>query len=208
MTVHATLRVIQERPEERDLPRLVTEAKAGTPGAFDRLARAIERRVHGWAHRIAVDHDEADDITQDVLIKLERALPTFIGGSRFSTWLYRITRNAALQRRRSEHRHAGPSIDSLAIEGSMHSGFVVPADADSVDDGVVAQAVLECFERLPQRQRQIFELADIKGLSAVEIAAQLGMKPVTVRASLFKARRTIRTRMLEQHPDLLREYLS
>jgi len=104
---------------------------------------------------------------------------------------------------RDQARHAGPSVDSLAFEESPDLSFVVPASADTIDDAALARIVLEHFDTLPRRQRQIFELADIKGHSPHEIAKELGMKPVTVRASLFKARRTIRTRMLKQHPDLL-----
>jgi RNA polymerase sigma factor (sigma-70 family) len=86
--------------------------------------------------------------------------------------------------------------------------LVVSSGADALDDEVLTRVVMECFDSLPRRQRQVFELADIKGLSPTEIAEQLGMKPVTVRASLFKARRAIRMRILEQHPNLLKEYLS
>jgi RNA polymerase sigma-70 factor, ECF subfamily len=205
MTVQAILRVIDEPTDERDIPRLVDEAKAGTPGAFDRLAVSVERRVRGWAGRIAADPDEAEDVTQDVLIKLQRILHKFAGSSRFSTWLYQVTRNTALERRRREARHSGPRIDAIELH---EAALVAPAVVDLVDETLLARAILEHFDALPARQRQIFELADLQGRSPIEIAGMLDMKPVTVRASLFKARRTIRTRMLEQHPDLLKEYLS
>jgi RNA polymerase sigma factor (sigma-70 family) len=72
----------------------------------------------------------------------------------------------------------------------------------------LAALVLGYFDTLPKRQRQIFELADIRGMAPAEIARQLGMQQVTVRAHLFKARRTIRERMLENHERLLKEYTS
>ncbi|HTR76997.1 MAG TPA: sigma-70 family RNA polymerase sigma factor [Gemmatimonadaceae bacterium] len=207
MTVHALLRVIDDHQDE-DLPRLVNEVKAGVPGAFERLARSVEERVRGWARRVTVDHDEADDVTQDVLIKLERVLQGFAGTSRFSTWLYRVTRNAALERRRREERHAGPSVDSLVRGRTRERALVVQAAPDTVDHTALTRVVLECFDSLPRRQRQVFELADLRGYTPTEIAKCLAMKPVTVRAHLFKARRTIRTRMLEQHPDLVKEYFT
>ena len=79
---------------------------------------------------------------------------------------------------------------------------------EDFDDSKLAQLVLRYFDELPARQREVFELADIQGLSAPEIGVRLGMKPVTVRANLFKARRTIRQRMLAHHSKLLEEYRS
>jgi RNA polymerase sigma factor (sigma-70 family) len=61
--------------------------------------------------------------------------------------------------------------------------------------------ILELFAELPQRQREIFDLVDLQGLSPAEAADRTGMKAVSVRASLFKARKTIRARILASHPS-------
>ena len=58
------------------------------------------------------------------------------------------------------------------------------------------------FGELPPRQREVFDLADLQGLPSTEIAARLGIEPVSVRAHLFKARRALRARILEAHPLL------
>ena len=58
------------------------------------------------------------------------------------------------------------------------------------------------FRELPRRQREIFYLADLEGFAPVEIAERLGMNPVTVRAHLLRARRALRARLLERHPEL------
>jgi RNA polymerase sigma-70 factor (ECF subfamily) len=76
------------------------------------------------------------------------------------------------------------------------------------DENTLTSLVLKYFDELPARQREVFELSDIQGLSAPEVAERLGMKAVTVRANLFKARRTIRQCMLEHHSNLLEEYRS
>lgn len=77
-----------------------------------------------------------------------------------------------------------------------------------LDTGALAALALRYFDALPRRQRQIFELVDVRGMWPAEVAAQLGMEQVTVRAHLFKARRTIRAKMLEHHEQLLKEYMS
>jgi RNA polymerase sigma-70 factor (ECF subfamily) len=68
--------------------------------------------------------------------------------------------------------------------------------------------ILGYFQALPPQQRKIFQLVDLQGLEPAEVARRLGMRQVTVRANLFKARRTIRLHMLERHERLLTEYRS
>ena len=189
-------------PDERsDLTPLIRGAQGGDRTAFGRLAGAIQSKVRGWAENFMQDADDADDVTQDVLILVHRRLPQFEGKSRFSTWLYTITRNVALDRRRRTQRR----------ERRLET-MDAPADSteirDALDETTLTSLVLKYFDELPARQREVFELSDIQGLSAPEVAERLGMKAVTVRANLFKARRTIRQRMLEHHSTLLEEYRS
>ena len=187
-------------PDDRtDLPSLISGAQGGDRSAFARLAQLVQNRVRGWAASFTDDADDADDVTQDVLILVHRRLPQFEGKSRFSTWLYTITKNVALDRRRRVKRRErrlevmDAPVDSVEIR-------------DAFDEGTLATLVLKYFDELPARQREVFELSDIQGLSAPEVAERLGMKAVTVRANLFKARRTIRQRMLEHHSSLLEDY--
>jgi RNA polymerase sigma-70 factor (ECF subfamily) len=189
-------------PDDRsDLPSLISGAQGGDRGAFSRLAAAVQRKVRGWAESFTNDADDADDVTQDVLILMHRRLGQFEGKSRFSTWLYTITRNVALDRRRRVKRRERrlEAMDPPIATTETREGF---------DESALTSLVLKYFDELPARQREVFELADIQGLSAPEVAERLGMKAVTVRANLFKARRTIRQRMLEHHSSLLEEYRS
>ena len=195
------LRVVTSPDERPDLPALIDNARDGDRGAFSRLVAHLEDTVRGWAEGFTGDADDAEDVTQDVLILLERRLPQFEGRSRFSTWLYRITRNVAFDRRRRIARRARRL-------GEMPPPPTFTATREDFDEATLAALVLRYYDELPARQRKVFELADIEGLSAPEIAERLGMKPVTVRANLFKARRTIRTRMLADHSRLLEEYHS
>lgn len=189
-------------PDDRsDLPTLISGAQAGDRGAFTRLAELVQQRVRGWAASFTDDSDDADDVTQDVLILVHRRLPQFEGKSRFSTWLYTITRNVALDRRRRVKRR------ERRLE-TMDAPVEFVEIREQLDESTLTSLVLRYFDELPARQREVFELSDIQGLSAPEVAALLGMKAVTVRANLFKARRTIRQRMLEHHSKLLEEYRS
>lgn len=185
-----------------DLPSLVDGVRAGRPAAVERLVARVQGRVRAWAGRFTDDQDVADDVTQDVLISLEQRVKKFHGASRFSTWLFAVTRNVALSRRRVETRRA------MLLERRTEADAGDVAETPDPDAEVLAALVLRYFDALPKKQRQIFELADIRGLTPAEIARDLGMQQVTVRAHLFKARQTIRSRMLEHHERLLKEYRS
>src|SRR6185369_6812810 len=91
--------------DDGDLPSLVDGVRTGRPAALDRLVARVHGRVRAWAARFTDDEDAADDVAQEVLIGLERRVRRFDGRSKFSTWLFTVTRNVALsQRRRTERR--------------------------------------------------------------------------------------------------------
>jgi RNA polymerase sigma-70 factor (ECF subfamily) len=195
--------VIAGSPDD-DLSPLIDEVRAGQPTAIARLVSLVQARVRTWAERITGDADEADDVAQQVLITLERRLQRFDGASRFSTWLYAVTRNVALTERRRSARRAELLADR-AIASDDLSGDAGRPDPDAV---ALAAIALSYFDSLPKMQRTVFELADLRGLSPAEIARKLGMEQATVRAHLFKARRAIRARLLAEHARLLEEYRS
>jgi RNA polymerase sigma-70 factor, ECF subfamily len=202
MDVFTHSSVIAGQGDDGDLPSLVEGVRSGRPASLDGLLLRVQARVHEWAARFTDDADAADDVTQDVLIGLERRMQRFDGRSRFSTWLFTVTRNVALSQRRRDQRRIELLERRIAIEDPRTE---TPADPDGER---LAALVLLYYDTLPRRQRQIFELADLRGLTPAQIARQLRMEQTTVRAHLFKARRAIRGRLLEHHERLLKEYRS
>ena len=186
--------------DDGDLPSLVDEVRSGKPAALERLIARVQSRVRTWAVRFTGDEDTADDVAQQVLIGLDRRVKRFDGASRFTTWLFAVTRNAALSERRKSERRTALANEHHSLAGEKSSRTTDP------DALRLAALVVKYFDALPRRQRQIFELADLRGLTPTEIAAKLGMEAVTVRGHLFKARRAIRAKLLEHHERLLEEY--
>jgi len=203
MDVFTQSSVMVGKGDDGDLPSLVEGVRSGRPAAVERLVARVQDRVRGWAARFTDDEDAADDVAQEVLIGLERRVSRFSGASRFSTWLFAVTRNVALSQRSRDRRRAMLLERRLEIEGIEQDA--VEQDPDAVQ---LASLVMQYYDALPKRQRSIFEMVDLQGMTPAEVARQLGMEQVTVRAHLFKARRTIRTRMLEQHERMLKEYRS
>ena len=190
------------QPDEDDiLGALVGRTRQGSAAAFTELADRMRSRICRWAARVVRDDDDADDVAQQVLLKLHLRIREFEGRSRFTTWLYRMTVNTALNRRRIDRRRA-----QLLRDVSHPGSTVMPDVARQVETERLESLVRACISELSDREREIFQMADLKGMSTSDIAAALGLQPVSVRATLSRARRRIRIRMMEQHPHLLEEY--
>jgi RNA polymerase sigma-70 factor (ECF subfamily) len=189
-------------PDEDDiLGALVGRAKQGNHAAFTELVERVRARIRGWANRVTRDEDDADDVAQQVLLKLHVRLREFEGRSRFTTWLYRMTVNTALNRRRVDRRRAMLLRNTDAADVVAPPNHAADAEAERLRELVHA-----CLTELTDRERDVFERADLQGQSTNEIAAALGVQPVSVRAALSRARRRMRLRMLELRPSLLEDY--
>lgn len=187
--------------EHTEIPRdLVARARRGDDAALERLVEAAYPRVRRWALVHAGEEAEADDLTQDVLIRMIRNLDSFQGDARFETWLYSVTRNAAVDRHRRGRRRER-AADQASGEDLLRPWG--PEEPDrAVERSEMGRLLRAFFEELPVRQRAVFDLVELQGLSAPEAAELLGIAAVSVRAHLFKARRRMRARMLEAHPEL------
>lgn len=201
MDVSAHSTVIASQGDD-ELQALVAEVRSGRRAALERLLGRVQARVRRWAGRFAADEDAAEDIAQDVLIGLERRVQRFDGASRFSTWLFSVTRNVALSRRRRETRRAALFAEQQRLT------LDDPGELADPDMARLAALALRYFDVLPPQQKRVFDLVDIRGFTPAEVARRLGMEPSTVRGHLFKARRSIREQLVEHHERLLREYRS
>lgn len=179
---------------------LVIRASAGDPDAFRLLVRRFQDTIFRWALGTTGDRDDADDVTQQVLLKVYRQLGTLRDGGHLRTWLFRVTHNTALEL----HRTRGRRSAMLDRELLLTPGERVALDpVDRIDLDRTMTLVHHYFNELPDRQRLVFDLVDFQGFTPAEIADMLDMEQVTVRANLFKARRAIRMRILRDHPELL-----
>jgi len=183
---------------------LVRQARNGDDAALREIASRAYPAVRRWALVHTGDPTEADDLTQDVLVQMIRRIDSYRGSAAFHTWLYSVTRNAAADRWRSARRRTRLRTDPGVLVSLR------PRDPESPDRRVDRErlsALLHAFfEELPARQREVFDLADLQGFTSPEIAEMLGIEPVSVRAHLFKARRALRTRILDADPDLVEDF--
>ena len=189
---------------DESLSALIRGAKAGDEAAFEGLVRRHYDQIYRWALARTGDWDEAEDVTQETLVRLHRHLGGFDGRSAFNTWLYQVTRSAAADLHRKRTRRA-----RLALKVKQESTAVAidpREDEETTDERRASDLVKAFLEKLSERQREIFDLVDLQGFSTVEVSAMLKMEPVTVRSHLFRARKAIRRKILESHPELVEGY--
>ena len=184
-------------------PELVRRAQQGDRESLRALVEAAYPKVRRWALVRTGDPTEADDLTQDVMIQMIRRLDGFQGSARFDTWLYSVTRNAATDRGRANTRRVRILQDPRAVETLTPGAPLRPDEGIGSND--VAARVHTVFRELPLRQREVFDLVELQGLTSLEAAERLGIEAVSVRAHLFRARRALRARILEAQPHLVEE---
>jgi RNA polymerase sigma-70 factor (ECF subfamily) len=146
------------------------------------------------------DPDDAEDVAQEVAIRVHRGLARFEGRSAFTTWLYRLAANAAAELGRARGR-----IARLHAAAELETG-ASPALADRIgemENARTAALVRAFFAELPGRQREVFDLVDLQGHTPSEAAEMLEIEAATARVHLLRARRAIRERILAEHPNLL-----
>ena len=163
---------------------LVRSAQQGDQRAFERLYRLHVGRILALARRLAVEYDRAEELTQDVFVKVWERLHTFRGESLFSTWLHRLAVNLILSDRRAVFRRSRrftSSDDLEALAPAARSSN--PADRLDLERAI---------ERLPPGARTVFVLHDIEGFEHAEIADLTGIAAGTSKAQLFRARRLLR----------------
>jgi RNA polymerase sigma-70 factor (ECF subfamily) len=165
---------------------LVRRAQAGDRDAFRSLYQAYQDRVFATAYRIAGDRETAADLTQEVFVKVFEELPGFRFGSRFSTWLYRVAANHALNRASETARHARIN-ERIARERPSAAPASAPVRDRFADDRVQA-----ALDGLSLKLRAVTVLRYLEGLSYEEIAETLDLSVGTVKSRLFLAHATLK----------------
>ena len=170
-----------------DPEELARRAADGDRAALDELLRLIEPRVLRQVSRFLPYRQDAEEATQDVLLKVATRIGTFEGRSKFSTWLYEVTANQARQTYRSLRRRAAESTTDVPVERP-----------DPRTTSVIAGSrldLLDALERLETEHPDLvraFVLRDLSDLEYADIARLLDVPVGTVKARIHHARRYVR----------------
>ncbi len=167
--------------ESAEDPVLVAAARDGDLAAFETLVRRHTRTVYAHALRFFGDRSAAEDVTQEVFVKVYRSLSGFDERARFTTWLFRVTRNACLDEVRSGRRRPIPvdPLDSPSVQ------------EDFSDEVALSAAVEHAMRGLTPEDRDALAAVALFGLSYAEAAEAMGVPAGTVKSRVFRARRTL-----------------
>jgi RNA polymerase sigma-70 factor (ECF subfamily) len=169
----------------------VDRLRAGDARAFEELVRAYQHRVFGVALRMLGNRTEAEDIAQEVFLRVHRSIADFRGQAKLSTWLYAIASRLCLNRLASGERHrVRAGEDTLMQLPSADTGA-----ADTLERGERDAALRHAIASLPEERRIVVVLRDVEGLSYDEIAQALDLEPGTVRSRLHRARLDLKDKL-------------
>jgi RNA polymerase sigma-70 factor (ECF subfamily) len=202
-------------PEEE----LIGAARRGDEDAYARLVEGHRSELQALCYRMLASLPDAEDATQETLLRAWRGLPRFEGRSSFRSWLYRIATNVCLKAierrpRRVLPAEYGPAAATRSRPGErlVEAGWIdpYPDEAYGVTDGraspearyerreSIELAFTAALQHLPARQRAVLILRDVIGLSAGEVAEALESTPASVYSALQRAHRVVDERLPAQ----------
>lgn len=178
---------------------LIVSAVAGRTDGFEELVRRYQRPITSYVYRMLGDHESALDVTQEVFIKVYNSLTKYSSDYKFSTWLYRIAHNAAIDHMRRN------SVNAMSIEAENADGtyqIQIESSRPSPEQDherrewrTEIDAVVRC---LPAAYRDLILLRHARDLSYDEIAEVTGLPLGTVKNRLFRAREMMRLMFIER----------
>ncbi len=153
--------------------------------AFTALVPRFRDKIFRLCFSMLRDRSQAEDVSQDVLLRVWRALPGFAGQSQLSTWIYAITRNACLSELRKRRPHTSLDLD----DDEYHPQVAALSSSDADDSATVS--VTQLLDQLPERYRQAVVLFYMEDKSYEQTAASLDLPLGTVKALLHRARKRL-----------------
>jgi RNA polymerase sigma-70 factor (ECF subfamily) len=177
---------------------LMLRVRADEPGAFDELMQRYQHRLHDLFQRLVGQPDEAEDLTQEVLLRVYRARKRYRARNKFVTWLFTIARNLGRNRLLSRQRHSMVPLDhrdphqrgATPIEQLLEAPASQPLQ--HIEQQELAALVRQAVAGLNERQRLAVLFYTFQGMSYAEVAATMDLTPQAVKSLLCRARDNLR----------------
>ncbi len=183
-----------------DVDDLVRRAQKGDADAFDELVRVFSGPMYNLAYRMAGNAADAGDLTQEIFVKLYRAIGKFGWRSKFSTWLYRLAANTCYSGLRKIRRVASAEVvrlDDDRADDVRSRDTPDPGDLPSrrLERRELRHQIEGAIAVLPEDFREVIVLRDLQGLTYEEIAESIGCSVGTVKSRLARARTRVKERL-------------
>jgi RNA polymerase sigma-70 factor, ECF subfamily len=166
---------------------LISRAAGGDPTAFQALVERHRALVYRVAYQFAGNHHDAEDIAQEVFIKIFRSLDRFRQDAQLTSWIYRIVMNACIDHRRRQLPAGAAPFGEEAEQKLLNTPEESPGPEERAYAGELGEVLEEAIGRLPSGQRLVFVMRHHQGLKLSEIADALGLAEGTVKRQLHAA---------------------
>ena len=189
-----------------DDDHLVASAREGNTGAFDQLVGRHTSRLYGLIYHMTGNHEDTNDLLQEVWTKVYRSLTGFRGASRFSTWIHSIAVNMSINFLKRRNRRQTVSLDADSDEGGspeVMEGMLVSPHTPRTEAGIseLQERLTEALNKLSAEHRAVVTMFDIQGMAHAEIGRILGVSEGTVRSRLFYAHRQLQAFLSDLHME-------
>ncbi|MDD3925630.1 MAG: sigma-70 family RNA polymerase sigma factor [bacterium] len=178
---------------------LIERCRSGDAGAFEELISPYMQKAYETAYRMSGNHADAEDVAQEALIKAYRSLVSFDGRSAFSTWLYRIISNTAIDIARSRNRRPTSPLDSIGDRSDPYPGG---NPADCAEAALLQEDIQKALLQLPPEQRAVLVMRDIHDYSYQEISQTLRISVGTVKSRVHRGRAALQQIIRRNFPGL------
>jgi RNA polymerase sigma-70 factor, ECF subfamily len=166
---------------------LISRAAGGDAAAFQALVERHRALVYRVAYQFAGNHHDAEDIAQDVFIKVYRSLDRFRQESQLTSWMYRIVMNACIDHRRRSRTMSSAATGDEAEYRMSNAPEETPGPEERAYAGEIGEVLQLEIGRLPKGQRIVFVMRHYQGMKLCEIAEALGLAEGTVKRQLHAA---------------------
>lgn len=184
-----------------DEETLVAETLAGSQVAFQLLVERYQGRVFALVRHYAIHAVELEDIVQDTFVKAYQKLGTYRSESAFSTWLFRIAINTALDLRKRAGRNPVETVEDPELCGGPARGPGLAAPEARLETQEIAEITHRCLDEMPDLFRTVLVMREFEELGYQEIADVLGISIGTVESRLFRARARFREALVRLFPE-------
>lgn len=186
--------------------RLVARAQKGDAFAFDELVGRHTSRLYGLVYHMTGNHEDTNDLLQDVWTKVFRSLAGFRGASRFTTWVHSIAVNMSINFLKRRNRRQTVSLDAGADDGGASDALenlLVSPHTPRTEAGIseLQGRLSEALSKLSAEHRAVVTMFDIQGMAHAEIGRILGVSEGTVRSRLFYAHRQLQGFLGDLHME-------
>ena len=182
---------------------LVARTQDGDARAFDELVVKYSPRLYGLVYNMTSNHEDANDLLQDVFAKAFRSIKGFRGKSSFYTWIHSIAVNMTINFLKKRGRRFQMSLDDVDLNIQNDKEFIELTASSSpvreADLGELQQKLNEAMLKLSPEHRAVVTMFDIQGMPHAEISKILGVSEGTVRSRLFYAHRQLQAYLEEFH---------